>query len=312
MRILVTGSRGFIGSILMARGKEQGHRMTGVDDFSRGLNEMPSLKFDCRNGVSQILDEFTYSSTEPPFEAIVHLAAGTGSLDRPYEELVELNVEMTKKIFAEAVSYGVKVFAFPTTSLVEGVPDSPYVRSKQDAMDWLLGRAGMHNIRLIPMQFYNVTGGYKNYSEIRQREVHIVPTMLEKFIKNEPFIINGGDYDTLDGTPGRDFSNVNQVTDFILHLVYTQLRSSFLCGGVIKIGTGCITTALEMVNHFNSIVNSLGFLTELHHEIGPKRAFDCAYLRCDQPYLHVFRPPVLAAQSLKEELQVLLQEVYKL
>jgi UDP-glucose 4-epimerase len=307
MRILISGTRGFIGSVLMTRAKEAGHFAYGLDDYSRGLNDTATKKWDCRQGVKEIFDEFTVNVNEPPFDAVVHLAAGTGSLSRPYEELCELNIDMTKKIYLESVEAGIPVFAFPTTSLVEGVPDSPYVRSKQDAMDWLLSKND--NINKIPLQFYNVTGAYNDFSEIRKLEVHIVPIMIECFMNNKPFIINGDKYDTVDGTPGRDFSNVIDVSDFILHLCRVQLERPFKSGGVIKVGTGQITTALQMVEMFNEIVVPR-FGRKLEYEIGPERAYDCGWLRCDQPYLSIVKKPILIKQSLRSEVDTILRKVY--
>jgi len=308
MKMLITGSRGFIGSILTSRARENGHMIIPVDDFSRGLNETSyCVNWDCRKGVSHILDEYVFDDKQAPVDAIVHLAAGTGSLSRPYEELCELNIDMTKKIYEEAVKWGIKVFAFPTTSLVEGVPDAPYVRSKEDAMQWLLKQDD--GVNIIPLQFYNVTGGYRDFSEIRKLEVHIIPIMIECFMQNKPFIINGSNYDTVDGTPGRDFSNVVDVCDFIIHLTQRQLKSPFKSSGVIKVGTGRTTTALQMVNMFNDIVEPK-FGRKLQHEFGPERLFDCGWLRCDQPYLHVFRPPMNIKQSLKQEVDIILRKVY--
>lgn len=303
MKLAITGARGFIGSILASRAKENGHRVVAIDDFSRGLNDYPCIEWDCRKGISHILDEFTYSTKEPPVDAIVHLAAGTGSLSRPYEELCELNVDMTKKIYEEAVKFGVKVFAFPTTSLVEGCPDAPYVKSKQDAMDWLLSQDD--GIRVIPLQFYNVTGGYKEFSEIRKMEVHIIPIMIDCYMNDKPFIINGNDYDTIDGTPGRDYSNVLDISDFIIHMIDAQLKSPFKSKGVIKLGTGRITTALQLINMFNRF-----FKAEVKYEFGPRRAFDCGWLKCDQPYLHAFRTPLPIEQSLFDEVNIILRKVY--
>lgn len=308
MKLLITGGRGFIGSVLSLVARERGHKIIAVDDYSRGLNDNPCITWDCRQGISHILDEFTYNKSDAPFDAVVHLAAGTGSLSRPYEELVELNVEMTKKVYFDAVEHNVKTFVFPTTSLVEGVPDAPYVRSKQDAMDWIMSRND--GINIIGLQFYNVTGSYNRFSEIRKLEVHIVPIMLECFMNNKPFVINGDQYDTLDGTPGRDFSNVVDVSEFILHLIGIQKISPFKSGGVIKVGTGRITTAKQMVDIFNKWAQPK-FNKILQYEIGPIRPYDCGWLRCDQPYLHIFKKPRDIETSLVDELNVLLAEIYK-
>ena len=330
MNILVTGSKGFIGSCLTAIATEDGHNVLSLDDQSRGLNDVKSVSeghrfiaHDCREGIAPILDEYAdipvlsreggiaFHGKGDPINVAVHLAAGTGSLSRPYSELCELNIDMTKKVYQDAVEHGVKVFVFPTTSLVEGVPDAPYVKSKQDAMDWLI--AQNDDIKIVPLQFYNVTGAYNGFSEHRKLEVHIVPVMLEKFMKDDTFIVNGDDYDTVDGTPGRDFSNVINVCESILKLSSIQLNSdtSFKANKPIKIGTGVITTTKQMIDMFDAYMEPK-FGRKLKWEIGGRRDYDCGWLKCDQPYMNILVDEVFNIKwSIQDELETLLKAVYK-
>lgn len=328
MNLLITGSKGFIGSCLTARVSDRGHAVISLDDNSRGLNDVQSIsthKFiahDCREGIAPILEEYCDKGVEYNWtgkrldkaqfkiDVVVHLAAGTGSLSRPYSELCELNIDMTKKIYHDAVDHGVKVFVFPTTSLVEGVPDAPYVQSKQQAMDWLCEQND--GINIVPLQFYNVTGAYYNFSEHRKLEVHIIPVMLQKYMADENFIINGNDYNTIDGTPGRDFSNVVDVCDAILRLSEIQLSPSpFKINKPIKIGTGVTTTTNQVIDLFNKYMEPK-FGRKLKVDIGPRRDYDCGSLRCDQPYVHILNPygPTTIEDSLYEELNALLKVVY--
>src|SRR5512147_1568047 len=127
MRIVVTGAKGFIGSVFSLRAIEHGHDVIALDDGSRGLNPTEDRigsafrQFDCLHGIKD--------AVEGPIDAVVHLAAATGSLERPLD-----------------------------------VPDSPYVVSKERALTWLRqvdgaadGGAGIG----IPVRFFNVAGAYK-------------------------------------------------------------------------------------------------------------------------------------------------------
>jgi len=335
LNLLVTGSTGFIGSCLTARAVDFGHSVISLDDQSRGLNDVKSvehkfIRYDCREGIAPILDEFKHPGEITALkyiddgsgprsdgvvknfdcDVVVHLAAGTGRLSRPYEELCELNIDMTKRVYADAVSRGVKVFVFPTTSLVEGVPDAPYVRSKQEAMEWIC--AQNDDIKVVPLQFYNVLGALGRFSENRKLEVHIVPVMLDCYMNDKTFVINGGDYtETVDGTPGRDFSNVIDVCDMILLLAERQLSPTpFKIAKPIKIGTGVTTTTKQMIAMFDAYLEPK-FGKKLKTEIGDRRLFDCGSLRCDQPYVYMVKSPILAEQSLKDEIDALLKVVYK-
>ena len=74
MRILITGSMGFIGSVLTQRALDNGHSIIALDNGDRGLNKVKRsqmhlmlAKRDCRGGISDILERY-------PCDAIVHLA----------------------------------------------------------------------------------------------------------------------------------------------------------------------------------------------------------------------------------------------
>lgn len=342
MRIVVTGSAGFIGSVLTVRAAEQGHEVLALDDLSRGLNYLrPSwtllptdveqriigFRHDCRGGFGELLSGLNapnydghgrnyFGDTPFSVDAVVHLAAGTGSLDRPYEELVGLNVEMTKRVWQDAKDLGAKVFAFPTTSLgtVPALAESPYVRSKEDAMQWLL--AQRDGPMLIPLRFFNVAGAYRGRSEKRQQEVHLIPTVVECYRTGAPLTINGDDYpDTPDGTPGRDFIHVLDVVDTILKFVTWDRWSSgarkdsplpVQKDGAIWLGTGEVTSARGVLD---IVAQHIG---PVKHTIGPRRAFDCGALRCPWAAVDIVervlgRPLAPAWVSITHEAEELLR-----
>ncbi len=284
MKILVTGAAGFVGSVLSIVAAEDGHEVFAVDDNSRGLNTLVRatrgvefLERDCREGLGDAIGSF-----RP--EAVVHLAAGTGSLDRPLAELRDLNLEMTRKVFADALEAGTKVFAFPTTSLALAVPDSPYVVSKEEAMAWLLDHAERH--RLLPLRFFNLIGAHKGATERRRNEVHIVPCMVECHVSGRPFVVNGADWDTKDGTPSRDFTNVVDAAEFILAAIGLKTHGmgpKAAADRCVWVGTGRPTTVLEMVAHFQRLVGPLRV------EVGGRRPYDCAALQCDPGQVAQFR-----------------------
>lgn len=280
MRIVVTGSAGFIGSVLSLRAQEKGHQVLALDDLSRGLNPIQVtrgitfVRHDCRGGIMEA--KRVWNGVADSVDAVVHLAAGTGSLDRPLEELRGLNVEMTKRVYEDAVALGAKAFAFPTTSLALGVPDSPYVISKEEAFTWVKAQT---RVPVLPLRFFNVSGEYKGFSEFRKHEVHIVPRLVDCYMTGETFVINGDDYDdTWDRTPGRDFVNVLDVVETILYLLGRMVKTSYppmvQQDGAFWIGTGHVTSALEVHAIFEQ------FIGKVSTKIGPRRAFDVGALRC--------------------------------
>lgn len=287
MKIVVTGAAGFIGSVLSMRAMECGHNVLALDDLSRGLNKIEHvrgltfMRHDCRSGIGEAVEQArNVALTRTPFDgvdAVVHLAAGTGSLDRPLDELRALNVEMTKRVYQDAVYLGAKVFAFPTTSLALAVPDSPYVISKEEAFVWVKAQ---RIVPVIPLRFFNVSGAYKGMSEFRKHEVHLIPRLVECFVKQEEFVVNGDDYHaaTVDGSPSRDFVNVLDVVETILALIDKALEGfpppQPHFDGATWIGTGRTTTAKQA----HTIIEQ--YLGPVKMKIGPRRAFDTAQLSC--------------------------------
>lgn len=284
MRIVVTGACGFVGSVLSVRAAELGHEVYALDNGQRGNNRqaIESLKngwiqTDCMDGIKHALPK------DKSIDAVFHLAAATGSLEKPLEELCRFNVGMTEKVYEDARSLGAKAFVWPTTSLALGVPDSPYCESKERGRKWLLEREAKENAPIAaPVRFFNVTGAYKGCGELRKHEVHILPVMMDALLKKKEFVVNGSDYDTVDGTPGRDFVNVLDVVEELLALAEHRLKGTFQKSwahegdGTIWLGTGQNTTVGQVLKIFERFVGNAPA-----HRIAPRRAFDCARLVMD-------------------------------
>lgn len=313
MRILVTGCKGFIGSVFCKRATELGHEVWGVDDESRGLNDMSFMgnryvRHDCLGGILE--------ACRKPVDAVIHLAALTGELQRPMEELSLYNEHMMVRVYKDALTLGAKAFVFPTTSLALGVPDSGYVISKENALKTLLAHDKGNADISIPLRFFNVCGSYKGLTEFRKNEVHIVYKVVQAYIdqnlhesKGKAFVINGNDYDTKDGTPSRDFVNVLDVVEYILTLVENKLAGfpqHPTSDGATWLGTGTLTTALDVVRIAEQ------YLGKINYTIGPRRSFDCGSLHVDAGQRDLFKilrggmliPPHI---SIRDEIRDLVQ-----
>lgn len=281
LNIAITGARGFIGSVFALRALERGHNILALDDESRGLNPIEDkigaryVKHDCAHGFADAARD-----TLGAVDVVAHFAAATGSLERPLDELRALNVEMTQHVYADALKLGARAFLWPTTSLAVAVPDSPYVISKEEALGKLREVDRDHGIA-IPLRFWNVLGAYKGLSEVRKNEVHILPMMLEAKRRGEPFVINGDDYDTVDGTPSRDFVHVLDVVEYLLDTVERKLAGRLTptpspLDGALWLGRGVSTTVKQMVELYEQFS---GY--HLETRIGPRRPYDCGSIQVD-------------------------------
>lgn len=290
MRILITGAKGFLGSVFSLRALERGHMIIALDDESRGENPVEHklgngyIKHDCRHGFGELRNSNWSPGGRPLVDVVAHFAAATGSLERPLDELIELNVDMTMKMYDDALRHGAHTFLWPTTSLALGVPDSPYVESKEMALRKLREVDAKADIG-VPVRFFNVAGAYKGFSELRKNEVHLIPEMMRLHAREEPLVINGDDYETVDGTPSRDFVHVLDVVEYLLDIAEKRITPTpHADDGAIWLGKGASTTVRQAVSIYEQFAG-----TSMQTRIGPRRAFDCGSLTVDPFQAEQFR-----------------------
>lgn len=143
MKVLVTGHRGYIGSVLVRVLSNAGHEVTGLDtdwfhgcDFGRIEESVPSIDMDVRD--IEAIDL-------APFDAVIHLAAvsddTSGDIDEALTE--EINLQATLRLAWCCKSAGISRLIFASSCSVYGTgmnrlldetspvsPQSAYASSK--------------------------------------------------------------------------------------------------------------------------------------------------------------------------------------
>lgn len=188
MKILITGSHGFVGSNLV-----------------NALDEHKLFLWDRKIGKS--LKKISKRDLED-IDVVVHLAADI-SVPNSWQDPVgyfENNAQNTAKLSYLAYIGGVKKFIFASSSSVYADPLSPYGASKLAAehiLDSYKDRMKIHRLR-----FFNIYGPGQN------REFPGVITKLIHASKNRQlFQING------DGEQTRDYTYVKDVVTVIKNLI---------------------------------------------------------------------------------------------
>ena len=155
MRILVTGHRGYIGSLLVPMLLESGHGVVGLDSelfeactFSGSLTDVPSLRKDIRDvGEGDVAH----------VDAIIHLAALSNDPLGDYRPTLtdQINFQATIRLAGLAKEAGVRRFLFASSCSNYGQagsefldeeadlnPVTPYGLSKVRVEEWLSKLAG--------------------------------------------------------------------------------------------------------------------------------------------------------------------------
>ena len=256
---LVTGAAGFIGSNLVARLLEDGHRVVAVDDLSTGRleNLAPAraphltgrLQFD---HVDITTDEFSSLVERMRPARIVHLAAQVDvrvSVERPLED-ARLNVLGTLHVLEAARRHGVGrvVYAasiagygdpppeqLPIDERVNTPPLSPYGVSKRAAGDYVLAYGATHGVEGVVLTLANVYGPHQSTAG----EGGVVAIFAGRMLAGAPCTIYG------DGEQTRDFVFVDDVVDAFA-------RAGTVPGAAgerMLVGTGIATTVNALFAH---------------------------------------------------------------
>lgn len=154
MRVLLTGSEGYIGAVLRDRLLERGHEVVGLDtgffhecDFARPPTPIPLVRRDIR--------QLTQADVAG-YDAVVHLAALSNDPlgDLSPELTAEINTQASIRLARLAKAAGVSRFLFASSCSLYGQgmgkglteeapanPQTPYARSKVDFEQALKGLA---------------------------------------------------------------------------------------------------------------------------------------------------------------------------
>ena len=229
MKVLVTGSCGFIGTNLCERLLSEGHEVIGIDDFSGKYPKKTYFEnlgaLSLSNGRKfsffgwSVLDrKKMLSLSSKGITHVVHLAARTGvrdSVENP-EDYLKVNVIGALNVLDLCVAAGVKGAVFASSSSVYGKnpvpfretmptnsPLSPYAASKI-AMEALVhSYSHVHGLNANVLRFFTVYGP-------RGRQDMAVFRFAKLITRGKPLTIFG------DGSSKRDFTYVGDIVNGIM------------------------------------------------------------------------------------------------
>ena len=248
--MLVTGGAGYVGTAVCSALEDRGHEPVVLDIASPG-----QVRVDVRDGpaVHRAVREFG-------IESVIHCAAlvsSPASFDEPFD-YASVNVGGTLSVLDAAIGSGLRSFVFASSAAVYGGgrmtavsegasvdPISPYGDSKAVSERHVVQTAEEAGMGACVLRLFNVAGTW-NGAYDGPENGHVLPALADAVRYGRPFMMNGSDWPTRDGSCIRDYVHVRDVARAFVLAVEETARGSSL--GPVNIGSGIGTSVLELVD----------------------------------------------------------------
>ncbi|KAJ4976312.1 hypothetical protein NE237_001418 [Protea cynaroides] len=274
--VLVTGGAGYIGSHAAYRLLKDSHRVTIVDNLSRG--NIGAIKVLQEQFPEPGRLQFIYADlgdakavnkifAENAFDAVMHFAAvayvGESTLEplRYYHNITS----NTLGVLEAMAAHGVNTLIYSSTCATYGEPDkmpiteetpqvpiNPYGKAKKMAEDIILDFSKNSDMAVMILRYFNVIGsdpegrlGEAPRPELREHG-RISGACFDSALGTIPGLkVKGTDYKTPDGTCVRDYIDV---TDLVDAHVKALAKATHGKVGIYNVGTGKGRSVKEFVD----------------------------------------------------------------
>ena len=283
--ILVTGGAGYIGSHLVNLLIDKDYKVTVIDNLITGHKRLVNKKAKFYN--YDIADKkiINVILKKNKFDFVIHLAGlirVDESIKKP-KKYNDYNYVKSKIFLNNCINHNIKKIIFSSTATVYGNskkkifsennrlnPINPYSKSKLKFENYIINQSKKKNIKYIILRYFNVAGADQ---KLRSGLISKYPTHLIKIVsevavgKRKKIIINGNDYNTIDGTTIRDYIHVSDLAEMhILALKYLIKKNQ---SNIFNCGYGKGYSVKEIINNYNTIIKK-----KIFYSIGPRRFGD--------------------------------------
>lgn len=232
-KILITGGGGYIGSHAVKLFLEKGFPVVVIDNFLRGYHEPLEILKKYGDIFIEEADLLDAPAIKKIFEKhdiaeVVHFAALCSvneSVEEP-ERYLRNNVEGTRNLLEAMLSVGVKNIIFSSTCAVYGEtkilpvdemhptnPVNPYGESKLAAENLIREYREKHDFHFVIFRYFNVCGAAGNgvIGDSKKPSPHLLQNAVRGAMGISPFFYTCATVDTPDGTPIRDYVDVEDL-----------------------------------------------------------------------------------------------------
>ena len=131
-------------------------------------------------------------------------------------------------------------------------PASPYAYSKAALERMLRDISAAHALQVVCFRLFNVVGS-GNHRRRPRSSTDVLSQLRNAIEQGGEFVIHGGDWPTIDGTPLRDFVHVNDVVRAHLSLITRPDWRSGERFEVLNLSTGVGTTVRQLAQLYMSL-----------------------------------------------------------
>lgn len=232
-KILITGGAGYIGSHAVKLFLERGFPVVVLDNFSRGYHEPMEIlagQGDLSVEEADLLDADAVKSVFARHDigTVIHFAAlclVNESMEEP-DRYMRNNVEGTRNLLEAMRGADVKDIIFSSTCAVYGEtrtlpvdethptdPVNPYGASKLAAENLIREYGERHGFRYVIFRYFNVCGAAKDgtIGDSKKPSQLLMQNAVRGAMGIEPFAYTCATVDTPDGTPIRDYIDVEDL-----------------------------------------------------------------------------------------------------
>ncbi len=277
MNVLVTGGCGFIGSHCVIQLQLAGHNVVVVDNLVNSDKSVvikiaqitgivPSFRCcDIRN-YEELSDIFDTYAIDAVFHFAAHKAVGESVIDplKYYDNNIGGLLTLLKCMGEHDVSK----LIFSSSATVYGAPSSlplteesptrainPYGRTKLFSEDILRDMSDAGLLKVVSLRYFNPVGCHPSGligENPKCAPTNLFPVIMSVYNTDKALQVFGNDYDTIDGSPVRDYIHVMDLAqghvDALRYLGQTDKQFT-----VFNLGTGEGYSVLQIIKSFETL-----------------------------------------------------------
>jgi UDP-glucose 4-epimerase len=282
--ILVLGGAGYIGSVVSKKLLDQGHKVTIVDNLSKGLKKLVDSRAEFyitdivkeKDKLEFIIYENKYRNKKA-FDVVMDFAAAKDageSMTNP--SLYTENILGLCNVLDLMDQYKIPKIIFSSTAAVYGLPQKEiidethplnpinyYGFTKLEGEKIIEWYSKLKNINYVNLRYFNVAGdGGLKY--VDPNPSNVFPILAETILgKRDKFYVYGNDFNTHDGSGVRDYIHISDLAD--AHIKAIDYDKNL----TVNLGTSKGYSVFDLINTFESVSGK-----KLNYEVIERRKGD--------------------------------------